>query len=108
MQGCRIEKSLDGFKVLGLVNFATVVQIFKQGINLLTKYEQVRLDFIGVTHTDSSALALLLSWIRFAKRKGKKIIFVNLPSQLLEIATICEVMPFLRLAIYHKDEGDYE
>lgn len=95
MNTCQIENTENGFKILGLINFETVMQVYKQGIALLDRYKEVRLDFADVVHADSSAIALLLNWLRFAKKKQKTFVFVNLPSQLVEIANVCEVMPIL-------------
>jgi phospholipid transport system transporter-binding protein len=96
MTFCTIEKNNDDFKISGLINFDTVTHLYKQGTELLNNIDQVTLDFSKVTHTDSSGIALLLNWLRFARVKGKTFKFANLPGQLLEIANVCEVMPFLQ------------
>ncbi|MBA2654757.1 MAG: STAS domain-containing protein [Gammaproteobacteria bacterium] len=95
MNECRIEKDQDDFKIFGLINFETAAQLYKKGTELFVTTEEVRLDFAKVAFVDSSAIALLFNWLRFAKQKGKSFEFVNLPAQLLEIANVCEVMPFL-------------
>jgi phospholipid transport system transporter-binding protein len=41
-----------------------------------------------VDAVDSSAVALLLEWRRQAVRLGKKLEFVNLPANLLALATL--------------------
>lgn len=96
MTVCTIEKKDEVFKINGLINFDTVTHLYKQGTELLENNEQVTLDFSKVTHTDSSGIALLLNWLRIARIKGKTFKFANLPGQLLEIANVCEVMPFLQ------------
>jgi phospholipid transport system transporter-binding protein len=96
MSACVIERVDAGFKISGLINFDTVTDLYKQGAELLEKLDRIYLDFSEVTHADSSAIALLLNWIRVARRKGKFFMFVNLPAQLLEMANVCEVMPFLQ------------
>ena len=95
MQTCNIEKEEGGFKISGLINFDTVTQLYEQAAVLLHGQDKVRLDFSAVTHADSSAIALLLNWLRVAKRENKSFTFVNLPGQLIEMANVCEVMPFL-------------
>lgn len=96
MSLCSIQKESDGFKVIGLVNFDTVVQIYKQGNQLLAGNDDIVIDFSKVSHADSSCIALLLYWLRLAKVAGKTIKFANLPGQLREMANVCEVMPFLQ------------
>ena len=69
MNGCRIEQSQNGFKVLGLINFETVMHIYQQGAELLNACDRVHLDFAQVSHADSTAIALLLSWLRCARKR---------------------------------------
>src|ERR1700722_3843921 len=93
---CRIEKAEGNYQIQGLISFVTVCDLYKQGREVLEGLGEVKVNFDGVTQVDSSAIALLLSWLRVAKQKGKSILFVNLPSQVLEIASVCEVMPILK------------
>lgn len=101
MGSCRIEKSQQGFKILGLMNFHTVSCLYKDSLPLFADYKEVRLDFAEVVHADSSAIALLLNWLRYAKKNRKQCIFTNLPSQLCDIANVCEVLPILENSINH-------
>src|SRR5262245_2614202 len=101
MDSCKIEKSTNGFKILGLMNFETVMHLYQQGTLLFGPYEKIQLDFAEVVHADSSAIALLLNWLRFAKVRRKLFVFNNLPGQLLEIANVCEVMPLLSQYVNH-------
>lgn len=103
MKVCSIEKGQQNdFKILGTINFDTVTHLYKKGIELFTDSVEVRLDFTEVLHADSSAISLLLNWLRFAKQQQKNFIFLNIPSQLLEIANVCEVMPLLNKYIEQK------
>lgn len=95
MNTCKIEKNNDSFKVYGVINFDTATHLCKQGLMMFAEFSKLQFDFAGVAHIDSSAMALLLSWIRHAKQQQKSLQFVNLPGQLLEIANLCEVMPIL-------------
>lgn len=96
MEVCTIQKESNGFKIKGLINFETVTKLYKQGTELLDGQENVIIDFSDVTHADSTGIALLLYWLRIAKSEGKSFKFANLPGQLLEMANVCEVMPFLQ------------
>ena len=49
---------------------------------------KLTIDFGGVDAIDSSAVALLLEWRRQARRFGKKLEFVNLPGNLIALATL--------------------
>lgn len=95
MSSSQIQKTESGFKMTGLLNFENVPLLYKQGIRLLKGATEVRIDLSEIAYADSSAIALLLNWIRTAKKDKKSVLFYNLPIQLREMATVCEVMPFL-------------
>lgn len=58
--------------------------------------ERLTIDLSGITHVDSSAVALLLEWRRLAQRLGKGLEFVNLPENLLALATLYGVVDLIR------------
>lgn len=73
-------------RVSGDVGFATVANLWKMGLPLLANTSALSFDFSQVTRTDSAALALLLEWLKYAKREGKSIVFLNLPAQVVSLA----------------------
>jgi phospholipid transport system transporter-binding protein len=85
----------NNFKVSGVVSFETASQLREAGTRLLDRYSELCFDFVNVTRADSSAIALLLSWIRYANKKHKQILFINLPRQLWDIATVSGVSALL-------------
>lgn len=50
--------------------------------------EKLTIDFSGITAVDSSAVALLLGWRRQAASRGKALEFVNLPANLVALASL--------------------
>jgi phospholipid transport system transporter-binding protein len=78
----------DEYVIHGELNFATVPRLRNIGSQLLLQQPAVIFNFEGVTRSDSSALALLTAWARQGRRSGKKILFIHLPSQLLDIAKL--------------------
>jgi phospholipid transport system transporter-binding protein len=56
------------------------------------------IDLGGVAELDSSALALLLAWLREAKRQGRDLAFVRLPQGLAAIAKLYGVAELLHAA----------
>lgn len=50
--------------------------------------EKIILDLKQVTNFDSAGLALLIEWIKLAENRNIKILFVNIPDQLLAIAQL--------------------
>jgi phospholipid transport system transporter-binding protein len=55
-------------------------------------------DFSGVTRVDSSALALLLAWLRRLKARGSAVELRALPESLLTLARLYGVDALLPLA----------
>jgi phospholipid transport system transporter-binding protein len=50
--------------------------------------DRLTIDFAAITQVDSSAVALLLEWRREAARRGKSLLFENLPANLLALADL--------------------
>jgi len=76
------------FVVTGTLSFASVPELEKIGCDLLIEHENYIFNLKELKEAniaDDSALALLLSWARFAKKIKKEIIFKNLPAKLLNI-----------------------
>ena len=46
------------------------------------------IDFAGVTEADSAALALIFKWQRDAEKKGRRIRCVNIPANVISLATL--------------------
>lgn len=75
------------FRLAGELSFATVPQVYAQGGVLFnSKAATLVLDLSGVERTDSAGLALLVEWLRQARRRQQNLHFRNIPAQLLAIA----------------------
>ncbi len=89
----------DRLVVAGELDFTTVVQLLKDAEPLLGAGTDVLVDLQGVTRSDSAGLALLIEWMRAAKRQQKSIQFLNIPPQMLDIARVSsldQVLPLNR------------
>jgi ABC-type transporter Mla MlaB component len=95
MNSYEIEQVQDHFNILGKLNYENIVSLYREGKMLLDCSEQICFDLAKLSPIDSSVIALLLSWLRYAKKNKKSFTFKNLPPQLIEIANVCEVMPLL-------------
>ncbi|QET03461.1 MULTISPECIES: STAS domain-containing protein [Cupriavidus] len=58
----------------------------------------VAVDCAGLTHVDSSAVAVLLGWQRAAAGRGQTLSIVNVPPQLGELAALYGVAGLIGLA----------
>jgi len=76
----------DTFAVSGDLSFDSAPDLWRAGLALLDGRRALTLDLDEVTRTDSAGLALLVEWMREARRRDIRIRFRNLPEQLLAIA----------------------
>ncbi|WP_297527557.1 STAS domain-containing protein [Thiohalobacter sp.] len=88
MNGLVIEAAPDGrVRVGGELGFATVTSALAGTEPLFDAGEGTLVfDLSGVERADSAGLALLIEWMRRARRAGRAVRFLNLPPQMLEIA----------------------
>jgi phospholipid transport system transporter-binding protein len=77
--------------VSGELNFDTVSDLLNNSLPLLAKHPQLFIDLSQVTTVNSASLALLLEWLKYAKRNNKPIIFKGISTQLRSIADIAGV-----------------
>ncbi len=83
------------YKIVGDLTFSTVPTLKTLGEKYIDTHQEPSFDFAFVNKTDSSAIALLLSWLRDAKKENKKIHFENIPQQVIEVAEVCGVNSLL-------------
>ena len=83
------------FSVNGVLLFNTVPAWLRLGREYIQQTDQPHIDLAQVEQSDSSAVALLLAWLRYAKSTGKSIQFHNVPQQLLAVAKVCGVLLFI-------------
>jgi len=97
MEAPRIEVKADGsISVSGELNHQTVPALLKQSGELLFRGDgnpggDIAVDLNAVSRADSAGVALLIEWLRQAKRNNKTIRFSNMPEQMHEIATVSGV-----------------
>lgn len=77
--------------VSGELNFATIVGLWNQSLPLFTNRSQIDIDLSQVTLSNSAGVALLVEWMKYAKRTNKPITFHGIPTQLQSIAVVAGV-----------------
>ena len=88
----RIETLGGGrFRVSGVLNAATVVDLLKQSRESFAGVTRIELDLGAVAESDSAGLALLLEWLRMARSANQQVHYVNVPAQISALARISEV-----------------
>lgn len=82
------EREPGVFVVNGELGFETVPSLLAHDNFHFRGRDTVRVDLGEVQRTDSAGLALLVRWMREARRSGVRIVFVNVPEQMLAIARV--------------------
>ncbi len=86
------KRKADYYGLVGDLSFDSVVAIEKEGFAVIDEgSESITLDLSQVQACSSAAMALLLSWLRFAKRRQKQLHFVHLPSALMAMIQRAEL-----------------
>ena len=61
-------------------------ELTEQGRKLIAiSNQQWQVDLANVTHSSSVGIAILLDWIRYAKRKNIEIEFINIPLKMKQV-----------------------
>jgi phospholipid transport system transporter-binding protein len=78
-------------RILGALEFATVTALLPLGSDAISRGQAAVIDLSGVTHSDSSGLALLIEWLSVATSTERPLRFENIPLQLHQLARLSEV-----------------
>jgi phospholipid transport system transporter-binding protein len=89
-----IKREGDRMLVSGPLTLATVAGALREGSDVIAMGAR-EIDLGGVEELDSSALALLLGWLREAKRRDRSLSFVRMPAGLTTIAELYGVAGLL-------------
>jgi len=86
-ESCELYLDTQANKIVleGAVIFNTVAALRAKGVAVINTLVNVNIDLSKVTHADSSALALLIAWLRDAKVQQKTIEYHNLPQKMLDL-----------------------
>lgn len=89
-----IRRETDRLVLEGAVTLESVSALLAQGLALIDR-DEVRIDLAGVTAVDSSAVALLLEWMRAARRAGRRVVYLNLDNSLESLVALYGVTDLL-------------
>ena len=98
-----IRREGDRMVVSGALTLANVAATLAEG-NAAIGEGARSVDLGEVGELDSSALALLLAWLREAKRRDRDLAFTNLPQGLTTIARlygVAELLPASPASAHH-------
>lgn len=86
--GIRVEESR--LFVYGPVTCDNVVEVMRAGEAAIRTGNRV-IDLAEVTQVDSSAVSMLLEWLRTTQKHNRKIEFINLPVNLAGLVELYDV-----------------
>ena len=81
--------------VSGDLSFLTVMKLWNESLPLLSQCTNLDFDLSNVISSNSAGLALLLEWIKYAKRVNKPVAFHYLPAQLNSIIAVAGLKQIL-------------
>lgn len=88
----RIESLDEGrVELVGALTFETVGELFTRGSDAIHGTQKTTLDLSKVTRADSAGLALMVEWLRRARRRNAQIEIINMPEQMRSIARLSKL-----------------
>lgn len=92
-----IELTGERLRVAGPMVIASATELKKAGESALGSGATL-VDLSGVTDADSSAVAILLAWVRLAQERQQDIAIQGTPDNIRSLATLYGVAELLPLA----------
>lgn len=89
-----ITRDGNSYRVQGPVTMANVTSLLAEGTKLFD-HEALVVDLSEVEEVDSSAVSLMLQWMREAKQRNQTLAFTNLPNNLKSLATLYGVLDII-------------
>ena len=80
------------YALSGELTMHNVSQVSLDTMSLITSMSgEVTINLSKIVRADSAGLALLIDWLRIARRREVTLHFEQLPEQLMQIARLCEL-----------------
>lgn len=95
------DKGSHHYVLSGVLSVATVPALWQQSQDILkfSKGSLLTFNLEQVTQSDSSGVALLISWTRMLSQRNQKVCFVCPPSQMLAIIRVSDLEKILPIKI---------
>jgi len=79
------------FAITGDLDFFNVMSVYEKSLAQLHKEKSWHFDFSGLKSCDSSGIALMIEWIKLAKKQSKSIEFSHLSPEILSTAKAAQL-----------------
>ena len=83
-------------RVQGAINMGNVKSLLEAGLQQLNP-ELKEIDFSGLNEVDSSAISMVLEWLRVSQSRNLQLRVVNMPENMKSLASlygVLELIPF--------------
>jgi phospholipid transport system transporter-binding protein len=90
----------------GDLDVQSVTAVWDTILQLPTEPSQLHIDLASIQRSDSSGVALLVEWLRLARRHGQEIRFINAPEQMQAIIRVAELDRLLPLTSRDDSNGN--
>jgi phospholipid transport system transporter-binding protein len=88
-----IEQQGQRLVIRGGMTVETIAALLSESLPLLTA--DVEIDLGEVGEVDSSAISLMFEWLRLAQNRKVAVTYVNLPSTMISLAKLYEVLEII-------------
>lgn len=79
----------DVIYLCGNLDFSNAMSIYKESLKVFSTVQiKVTVDFSELESTNSAALALIINWMRLARKKNKSIQFRNVSADIMSLAKV--------------------
>lgn len=89
-----IEVQGKTLRVSGDMTLENVDALLTESRNAFTS-ENLEIDLSGVTEVDSTGVSLLFEWLRQAHGRNASLVFINVPPNLVNMATLYGVLDII-------------
>lgn len=97
MAEASVERDGDTLHVHGELDFDSVAHLWETTGSLFRAEPIHRIDLSGVQRSNSAGVALMVEWLRQARRRQWPLAFVNIPDQMRAIIEVAELETVLPL-----------
>lgn len=87
----------DNYRIQGRITMANANALLTEGLKLFVR-DGLEVDLSQLEEVDSSAVSLVLEWLREARRNQRKLRFTHLPENLKSLATLYGVLDLIQPA----------
>ena len=88
---------MQSFDIAGDMTFERATAIVESIDMAKMNQTEITINLSAVKQSDSAALAIMLEWVNQARKHQKKVIFSNVPSQLMRLIEMTRLEKILNL-----------